>query len=338
MFAVGAAREYLADMRVSLPVVSDDPGLGRGRDAPRLPKPEWLKIRPPGGAAYAAMKARARRLALATVCEEAQCPNIAECWGGGTATFMLMGDTCTRACRFCAVDSAKRPGDLDANEPENIASAVAEMGLTYVVITSVNRDDLPDGGAAHLAACMRAIRARSPHVRIEMLIPDFEGNSRALAEVATTDLAVLAHNLETVERLTPRVRDPRARYRQSLEVLEYAKSLRPSMLTKSSIMLGLGETEGEVLSALADLRSVGVDIVTLGQYLRPSHRHLAVEDYVTPAAFEMYAERARMMGFGFVASGPLVRSSYRAGELYVEGRLDGESAGSALGGVGEARA
>jgi lipoic acid synthetase len=234
---------------------------------------------------------------------------------------MLMGEVCTRGCRFCAVDTQKRPPALDPAEPGNIAEAVRDMALSYVVITSVNRDDMPDGGSAHLASCLDAVRAQSPSVLLEVLIPDFQGDRDALDRIAGTDLAVLAHNVETVERLTPSVRDPRASYRQSLEVLEYVKGQRPELLTKSSIMLGLGEEESEVVTTLADLRSVGVDIVTLGQYLRPSHKHLSVQSFITPEAFERLGQRARGMGFGFVASGPLVRSSYRAGELYVEGRL-----------------
>jgi lipoic acid synthetase len=267
------------------------------------------------------MKARARRLELATVCEEAECPNLSECWSGGTATFMLMGDTCTRGCRFCAVTTSKNPPVLDPLEPQHIADAVKEMGLSYVVITSVNRDDCADGGAAHLAACIAAIKAKSPKVMLEMLIPDFLGNKDSVRLLAESPIEVLAHNIETIERLTPEVRDPRAHYEQSLEVLEYAKGVAPKLLTKSSIMLGLGESESEVVHAMADLRSRGVDIVTLGQYLRPSMRHLPVAEYVHPNIFERLANRARAMGFGYVASGPLVRSSYRAGELYVEKTL-----------------
>lgn len=267
------------------------------------------------------MKERARRLHLATVCEEAQCPNIGECWGGGTATFMLMGDTCTRGCRFCAVNTAKTPPALDPDEPAHIAEAVREMGLSYVVITSVNRDDLEDGASGHLAKCIDAVRAESPSVLIELLIPDFQGDRAAVERVARTDLAVLAHNVETVERLTPKVRDPRAAYRQSLDVLRLVKDVRPALLTKSSIMLGLGEREEEVVATLNDLREARVDIVTLGQYLRPSLKHLAVEEYVTPERFDRLADHARSIGFEFVAAGPLVRSSYRAGELFVEKKL-----------------
>lgn len=305
-------------MRGSLPVIQDADGTP---SPPSKKKPDWLKIRAPGGEQYAGMKARARRLTLATVCEEAQCPNIGECWGGGTATFMLMGEVCTRGCRFCAVDTAKSPPPLDPAEPGNVAQAVHELGLSYVVLTSVNRDELPDGGSSHLAACLQAIKARSPEVLLEMLIPDFLGDAAAIGRIADSPIAVLAHNVETVERLTPTVRDPRASYRQSLEVLATSKRLAPQLLTKSSIMIGLGEAEDEVLATLQDLRSVGCDIVTLGQYLRPSYKHLPVVEYVHPAIFERYAEQARRLGFGYVASGPLVRSSYRAGELYVEKAL-----------------
>lgn len=267
------------------------------------------------------MKQRARRLRLATVCEEAQCPNLAECWSGGTATFMLMGERCTRGCRFCAVTTAKSPAPLDQDEPDHIAEAVSEMGLSYAVLTSVNRDDLPDGGARHLARCIRAIKAKAPNVLLEILIPDFQGQFEDVRALAESNVEVIAHNIETVERLSPVVRDPRASYLQSLDVLEFAKGVAPHLSTKSSIMLGLGETEIEVVQAMSDLRSRGVDIVTLGQYLRPSPKHLPVVEYVHPNTFNRLAERARAMGFGYVASGPLVRSSYRAGELYIERQL-----------------
>lgn len=305
-------------MRASLPIVQDADGNAIG---PSKRKPEWLKIRAPGGDNYTVLKNRARNLKLATVCEEAQCPNIGECWGGGTATFMLMGDTCTRGCRFCAINTAKRPPALDPEEPANVAEAVSAMGLGYVVLTSVNRDELPDGGANHLADCLRAIKVASPDTLLEMLIPDFLGDEEALRAVCDAPLAVLAHNVETVERLTGSVRDPRAGYRQSLEVLANAKRIAPHMLTKSSIMVGLGETEEEVMQCMRDLRDADVDIVTLGQYLRPSRKHLPVVEFVHPNVFDRWAEAAREMGFGYVASGPLVRSSYRAGELFVEKQL-----------------
>ena len=229
---------YAPKMRGSLPGIQD---ADRQRLPPAKGKPEWLMIRAPGGEQYAGMKARARRLTLATVCEEAQCPNIGECWGGGTATFMLMGEVCTRGCRFCAVDTAKIPPALDPEEPAKVAQAVHELGLSYVVLTSVNRDELPDGGSTHLALCLNAIKARSPEVLLEMLIPDFLGDPTAIARIAHSPIAVLAHNVETVERLTPVVRDPRASYRQSLEVLAPSKRSRPRLLTKRPLMLGLGQ-------------------------------------------------------------------------------------------------
>lgn len=292
-----------------------------GQARPR--KPEWLKIRPPQGAAYEAMRGRARRLKLATVCEEARCPNIAECWSEGTGTFMLMGEHCTRGCRFCAVETARTPPPLDPQEPAHIAEAVREMGLRYVVLTTVNRDDQEDGGAAHLFECVQRIHEEAPEVLIELLAPDFEGNLTAVALVAHAPIAVFAHNLETVDRLTARVRDPRAGYEQSLSVLEFAKSQVPEKLTKSSLMLGLGETHAEIEAAMADLRSAQVDILTLGQYLQPTRSHLPVARFLPPSEFEALEATARAMGFLYVAAGPLVRSSYRAGELFVERRLRG---------------
>ena len=234
---------------------------------------------------------------------------------------MLMGEICTRGCRFCAVNTQRKPPPLDKEEPRHIAQAVREMGLSYVVLTSVNRDELVDGGAGHLRKCLDAIHTETPSVLLEMLIPDFLGDQDAVNKVADGPLAVLAHNLETVERLTPTVRDPRASYTQSLHVLDRAKKHRPQLLTKSSLMVGLGETEAEIVACLRDLRGAGVDILTLGQYLRPSAKHLPVVEYVHPKAFARYAQIARQLGFGYVASGPLVRSSYRAGELYVEKSL-----------------
>lgn len=309
-------------MRDRLPILQDENGqpagpIGReGRG-----KPPWLRVRAPGGPKYAALKRRSRDLKLATVCEEAQCPNIGECWSIGTGTYMLMGDTCTRGCRFCAVNTAKRPPALDPDEPQNVADAVHAMGLSYVVLTSVNRDELPDGGAGHLAECLRAIRAQNPDVLLEMLIPDFQGDPEALHKVVDAPLAVLAHNLECVERLTPTVRDPRASYAQSLDVLRWAKEMKPQLLTKTSLMVGLGETAAEIEQAMRDAREVGVDIITFGQYLRPTRKHHPVVEFVHPNTFDRYAERARELGFGYVASGPLVRSSYRAGELFIEKTL-----------------
>ena len=252
---------------------------------------------------------------LATVCEESKCPNVSECWSTGTATFMVMGDTCTRGCRFCNVKTALKPAPLDPTEPSRLAQAVKSMGLDYVVITSVDRDDLEDMGAAHFAECISAVKALG--VMVEVLIPDFQGRQSLLKQVVDSGPLVLAHNIETVERLQSNVRDHRAGYRQSLGVLGNAKALG-AKFTKSSIMLGLGETGEEVLQALHDLRSVGVDIVTFGQYLQPTQKHLKVKGWVPKERFGFYKQMAEELGFMFVASGPLVRSSYRASEAFVK--------------------
>ena len=281
-------------------------------------KPDWLRVRPPSGENYVHLKGLLRSLDLHTVCEEAHCPNVWECWGGGTATIMLMGDTCTRGCRFCAVTSGNPHGVLDIDEPRKVAIALSELDLTYVVLTSVDRDDLPDGGAAHFARTVREIKARSPRMIVEALIPDFQGDLEAVRTVVDGGVDVLDHNVETVERLQATVRDRRASYRQSLAVLEGAKGMREDLFTKSSIMLGLGETEDEVVRTMRDLRAAGVDILTLGQYLRPSTWHLAVEEYIPPETFDRYREIGESMRFLYVASGPLVRSSYRAGEFFLE--------------------
>jgi lipoic acid synthetase len=264
------------------------------------------------------VRATLKSLRLTTVCEEARCPNVAECWGGGTATVMLLGDVCTRACRFCAVRTADPRGVVDPEEPERVARAVAALGLRYVVLTSVNRDDLPDGGAEHFADTVRAIRRASGSILVEVLIPDY--GRAALARLAPSAPEVIAHNLETVERLTPSVRDRRASYRRSLRTLEEAKRLSPASFTKSSLMLGLGERDEEVCRAMRDLRDVGVELLTIGQYLRPtaSPRHLPVVEYVEPSRFEGWRREGEALGFRFVAAGPLVRSSYRAGEFFVE--------------------
>ncbi len=275
-------------------------------------KPPWLRAKIAGGGKYAELRGVVREHRLATVCEESLCPNMGECWGQGTATLMLMGSVCTRACRFCAVDTGNPHGWLDRGEPANCARTVALMRLGYVVLTSVDRDDLPDGGAAHFAACIRAIRAASPATAVEALTPDFRGSEAAVRAVVAEDLAVFAHNLETVRRLTAAVRDPRAGYEQSLEVLGVAKAARPDILTKSSLMLGLGETEEEIRAAMGDLRERGVDILTLGQYLRPTPNHLPVCRYVHPDEFAALREQGLALGFTEVVAGPLVRSSYRA--------------------------
>jgi len=275
-------------------------------------KPPWLRARAPTGAGFGSVRALVREHHLATVCEEAKCPNIGECWNAGTATLMLMGAVCTRACRFCSVDTGNPHGWLDAEEPENAARTVELMKLRYVVLTSVDRDDLPDGGAAHYAACVRAIKRRNPSTAVEALTPDFQGVLADVATVVDSGIEVFAQNIETVERLTHPVRDPRAGYAQTLSVLAHAKRHRAALLTKSSLMLGLGETDAEIDATLADLRAAGVDIVTLGQYLRPTRHHLPVERFVTPAEFDRYRERALARGFLECVSGPLVRSSYRA--------------------------
>jgi lipoic acid synthetase len=286
------------------------------RAQPSAPKPPWLKARVPAGERYEALRATVRAHRLATVCEESMCPNIGECWGNGTATIMLMGEVCTRACQFCAVDTGNPRGWLDAEEPENSARTVKLMGLKYVVLTSVDRDDLPDGGAGHYAACIRAIKAACPETAVEALTPDFAGSASDVATVVASGLDVFAQNLETVRRLTHVVRDARAGYEQTLNVLAHAKRCRPDVLTKTSLMLGLGETDDELRETLADLRRAAVDIVTFGQYLRPTPNHLPVERYVTPAEFDTYRQWGLTLGFLEVVAGPLVRSSYRADRVF----------------------
>jgi lipoic acid synthetase len=279
-------------------------------------KPPWLKARLPSGPAYARVKDIVTTHRLATVCEESMCPNIGECWAHGTATIMLMGSVCTRSCQFCAVDTGNPRGRLAPDEPDNCARSVELMGLQYVVLTSVDRDDLPDGGARHYAECIRAIKARSPATVVEALTPDFSGNRSDVATVLDSGLDVFAQNVETVERLTRVVRDPRAGYRQSLDVLAYAKAYRPEVLTKTSLMLGLGESHDEVRAALADFKRHKIDIVTLGQYLRPTQNHLPVDRYVTSDEFEEYRQWGLGLGFLEVVAGPLVRSSYRADRVF----------------------
>jgi lipoic acid synthetase len=276
------------------------------------PKPPWLRVKAPSGAGFDTVKDIVREHRLATVCEEAKCPNIGECWNAGTATIMLMGAVCTRACRFCAVDTGNPRGWLDPEEPANAARTVALMKLKYVVLTSVNRDDLEDGGAGHYAACVRAIRALNPDTAVEALTPDFQGALRAVETVVDSGLQVFAQNVETVRRLTHPVRDPRAGYEQTLKVLAHAKRHQPQVLTKTSLMLGLGETREEVLQTLEDLRAVNVDLLTLGQYLRPTANHLAVERFVSPAEFDQFRRDALQRGFIECVAGPFVRSSYRA--------------------------
>eukprot|EP01116_Phalansterium_solitarium_P004270 TRINITY_DN15230_c0_g1_i1.p1 TRINITY_DN15230_c0_g1~~TRINITY_DN15230_c0_g1_i1.p1 ORF type:complete len:422 (+),score=117.99 TRINITY_DN15230_c0_g1_i1:680-1945(+) len=292
--------------------------------------PPWLKVRYAGqgeNSKYLEVKKSVADLKLATVCEEAKCPNIGECWGGGedhvaTATIMIMGDHCTRGCRFCAVHTSKTPPPLDPQEPENTPVAISKWGVDYVVITTVDRDDLVDSGAAHFAETVRLVKQKNPRMLVECLTGDFKGHLPSVELMANSGLDVFAHNIETVEGLQRFVRDRRAGYRQSLGVLEHAKKANPRLVTKSSIMLGFGERDEEVRQALADLRAVGVDCVTLGQYLQPTKRHMKVEEYVTPEKFEYWKQEGERMGFKYVASGPLVRSSYRAGEFYIKNIVD----------------
>jgi lipoic acid synthetase len=289
------------------------------------PKPPWLKVRAPGGESYTQLKETFRRLDLHTVCEEARCPNVGECWGEGTATVMLLGDTCTRACRFCAVKTGQPRGAVDVREPEHVARALSSTPLHYVVMTMVDRDDLLDGGAAHVAKTVARLKELRPDMVVETLLGDFGGH-RDPVNVTVGDAAdgapdVWAHNIEVVARLQRAIRDVRCSYEQSLTVLRWAKERRSSVLTKSSIMVGIGETDDEVSAAMRDLRSAGVDIVTLGQYLRPTPKHAPVARYVEPSQFGAWAEEGRQMGFAFVAAGPLVRSSYKAAEVFVRSKL-----------------
>ncbi|PHH76678.1 hypothetical protein CDD83_4213 [Cordyceps sp. RAO-2017] len=308
---------------------------GRRRTITRLP--EWLKTPVPAGNENPKkIRADLRGLGLHTVCEEARCPNVAECWGGSdksaaTATIMLMGDTCTRGCRFCSVKTSRAPPPLDPHEPEHTAEALARWGLGYVVLTSVDRDDLPDGGAAHFAETIRKIKRKKPSLLVEALTGDFAGDLAMVRRVAESGLDVYAHNVETVEALTPYVRDRRATFRQSLRVLQHVKDVRgrDAIITKTSIMLGLGEQEHEVTHALQELRKADVDVVTFGQYMRPTKRHLKVDKYVTPDEFDRWRDRALDMGFLYCASGPLVRSSYKAGEAFIENVLRKRAGGRA---------
>ena len=284
-----------------------------------LKKPQWLRIKLNTNDNFSNIKNTLKQHNLHTVCEEAHCPNISECWNTGTATFMLMGDTCTRGCKFCAVKSGNPMKKLDIDEPKKLAKALSEIKLfDYVVLTSVNRDDLEDGGSSHFAECIKEIKNAYPSIIVEVLIPDFKGDVNSLKKIADAKPQVIAHNIETVERLQAKVRDVRANYRQSLAVLENAKKIDPKIFTKSSIMLGLGETDEEIIQAMKDLRSIGVDILTLGQYLRPTDWHIPISAFVEPSKFEHFRVKALELGFLYVASGPFVRSSYKAGELFVK--------------------
>lgn len=278
-------------------------------------KPKWLRAKMPSGSGYSGTRKIVHEHRLSTVCEESMCPNIGECWNAGTATIMVLGSVCTRACRFCAVDTGNPKGWLDREEPSNSARAVNLMGLEYVVITSVDRDDLDDGGASHYAECVREIKKLNPNTAVEALTPDFNGVKEHVELVVDSGLEVFAQNVETVRRLTHPVRDPRASYEQTIEVLRYAKAHRPSVLTKTSLMLGLGERDNEIVRTMDDLRAANVDILTLGQYLRPTANHLPVERYVTPEEFDAYRSEGLEKGFIEVVAGPMVRSSYRAEQV-----------------------
>jgi len=279
-------------------------------DLPLQRKPPWLRVKLPAGETFFALKRLVRQQRLHTVCEEAMCPNIGECWNQRSATFMLLGDTCTRSCGFCAVKTG-RPGVLDAQEPERVAAAVATLGLRYAVITSVNRDDMPDGGSHIFAATIRALRQQVPDCRVEVLIPDFKGNWEALAEVVAARPDVLNHNMESIARLYSTVR-PQAKYERSLALLQRVKALRPAMRTKSGVMVGLGEEPEEIVETMRDLRRSQCDLLTIGQYLRPSAQHLPVVRYYRPEEFAEFKRQGEALGFVHVEAGPLVRSSYHA--------------------------
>ena len=272
----------------------------------------------PSGNSYSNVKRTISELDLHTVCQEARCPNIAECWGSGTATIMIMGDLCTRHCRFCAVKSGNKPALLDSEEPLRVAKAIRDWWLKYVVVTSICRDDLEDGGAGHISDTTKAIKLLCPKTIVEPLIPDFHGNDHSIRKIVDAHPEVISHNIETVSRLTATIRDGRASYSQSLHVLEKIKEFNSKIFTKSSIMLGIGETEEEVIQTALDLRAAGVDVLTIGQYLQPTYKHLPVVQYLNPEKFKEYKETMERMGFKYVAAGPLVRSSYRAGEFFLE--------------------
>ncbi|KAJ3126446.1 hypothetical protein HK098_007498 [Nowakowskiella sp. JEL0407] len=332
--AVRSNAATLSEFRKKL---SDGPSLSDfvASPAPRLPKqhtplPDWLKTKTTLTPKFKQIKSDLRGLNLNTVCEEARCPNIGECWGGGkdgisTATIMLMGDECTRGCRFCSVKTNRKPEPLDENEPEKTAEAVKRWGVDYIVMTSVDRDDLADGGAEHFAKTVELLKQKVPNILIECLTGDFGGYLPSVERLANSGLHVYAHNIETVEDLQSVVRDRRANFKQSLRVLQYAKECNKDLITKTSMMLGLGETDEQVLSALKALRNIDCDVVTFGQYMRPTKKHMKVTEYVSPDKFKYFEDVANSMGFKYVASGPLVRSSYKAGEFYIKNILKKES-------------
>jgi len=302
------------------------PGGAPAAGPARQPKPRWLKVPLPGGEGYSKLKGLTRELKLNTVCEEARCPNIGECWKGdhATMTIMVLGNECTRRCRFCAVKTVDRAAAPDPSEPEHVGRAIGEMGLDYVVVTSVDRDDLADGGSQHYADCVRSIRTHAETTIVEVLIPDYTGANLATLMGSRPD--VLAHNVEVVPRLQRKIRDPRCSFERSLDVLRQAKAQAPDVFTKSSLMVGLGETQDELFESIGLLRDAGVDFLTLGQYLRPSPNHAPVREYVTPERFRELEIEARALGFLYVASGPLVRSSYKAGEFFATRLIRGRRA------------
>ncbi|KAL3925695.1 MAG: hypothetical protein SGILL_000227 [Bacillariaceae sp.] len=309
----------------------DEHGLRRPKVSAEMPegRPSWFRVPAPSLAEesrYSEVKESLKDLELHTVCEEAQCPNIGECWSGGTGTIMLLGDTCTRGCMFCAVNTDSKPPPPDPFEPFKTAEAVSKWGVDYIVLTSVDRDDIEDGGAQHFAHTVELLKHKKEELLVECLVSDFQGDLSSVATLATSGLDVYAHNVETVERLQKFVRDPRAGYKQSLSTLEHAKKAQPGLYTKTSLMLGLGETEEEILQTMRDLRAIDVDVVTFGQYLRPTEHHLAVVEYIKPEVFDYYRQVGEEMGFKYVASGPMVRSSYKAGEFYLEHMIKTERA------------
>lgn len=307
---VESGQKYVNDVGVK--AIKDGVRSTVNQQIDAIPKPTWMKIKPATSEKVQKIKGMMHEHKLSTVCQEAKCPNLNECWSHGTATIMVMGSVCTRACKFCAVDTGNPKGWLDPDEPEKSAKTVAVMDLDYVVITSVDRDDLPDGGAEHFAKTVQAIKAHSPKTKVEVLTPDFRGQHSAVDKLVAAGIDVFAQNIETVERLTHVVRDPKAGYQQTLNILQYSKNNFPDIYTKTSLMLGLGEEKEEVLQCMQDCRDHGVDIFTLGQYLRPTPNHLPIIRYVSPEEFKYFRDEGLKMGFVEVVSGPLVRSSYRA--------------------------
>eukprot|EP01038_Epipyxis_sp_PR26KG_P007067 gene7067-9646_t len=317
-FSSNQIEQIITKQNLTIPKVGGEMPVGN--------RPNWFRVPAPGGTStrFHELQESIKTLNLHTVCEEAKCPNIGECWNGGTGTIMLLGDTCTRGCRFCAVKTSAKPPPPDPFEPFRTAEALSKWNVSYIVLTSVDRDDLEDGGSSHFSYTVELIKKSVPSLLVECLVSDFAGNLTSVENLANSGLHVYAHNLETVRRLQHHVRDHRAGYDQSLAVLKHAKECNNKIFTKSSLMLGLGETTEEVLQAMKDLREAQVDIVTFGQYLRPTEHHLAVVEYITPSMFDWYKQQGELMGFKYVASGPLVRSSYKAGEFFVEQLIKSE--------------